>query len=66
LPLALLIGGALTWAMNITVLRTIMLNDMEEMELNKKYFTLDLNADMMKQDLKNMGIRIEAKHFDLE
>jgi hypothetical protein len=35
------------------------------MGLAEKYFFLDLNADMMKQDLDEMGIKIDAKHFDL-
>ena len=43
-----------------------MLNDMEEIGLKAKYFTLDLNADMMREDLEKEGIRIDAKHFDLE
>lgn len=66
LPCALLIGGAFTFAMNKFVLKTIMLNDMEEIGLTKKYFDLDLNADMMREDLSNHGISITAKHFDLE
>jgi len=36
------------------------------MGLAEKYFFLDLNADMMKEDLKQMGIRIDAKHFNYE
>jgi hypothetical protein len=34
--------------------------------LADKYFFLDLNADMMRKDLADMGISIEAKHFDME
>ena len=29
----------------------------------EKYFELDLDADMMRQDLKEMGIEIEAKYY---
>lgn len=36
------------------------------MGLADKYFFLDLNADLMKEDLKGMGINIDAKHFNLE
>jgi hypothetical protein len=34
--------------------------------LTEKYFFLDLNADLMREDLKGMGISIDAKHFDME
>ena len=33
-----------------------MLQEMEELEFKKKYFTLDLNEKMMRNDLKNFGI----------
>jgi hypothetical protein len=36
------------------------------MGLSDKYFFLDLNADMMKEDLEQIGFKIDAKHFDLE
>ena len=36
------------------------------MGLADKYFFLDLNADMMREDLKQMGIDIDAKYFDLK
>ena len=29
----------------------------------EKYFELDLDADMMRQDLKEMGIDIEGKYY---
>ena len=29
-----------------------------------KYFELDLDADMMRKDLQELGIEIEAKYFD--
>ena len=31
----------------------------------EKYFELDLNAEMMKKDLAELGIKIRAQHFDL-
>jgi len=36
------------------------------MGLEEKYFYLDLNADLMKDDLKQLGFKIDAKHFNLE
>lgn len=44
-----------------------MLQEMEDSELQKKYFTLDLNEDMMRADLKELGIKpfeeeAEKKH----
>jgi hypothetical protein len=51
-PAALGFAGLLTYAFNMFVLRPIYLNDIEEMGLAEKYFFLDLNADMMKDDLE--------------
>ena len=36
------------------------------MGLADKYFELDLNAEMMQKDLKEMGIDTEARYFNLE
>ena len=66
LPLAMALGGAITYAFNLFVLRPIYLNELEQFGLTEKYFFLDLNADMMRDDLKGMGISIDAKHFDME
>ena len=66
LPLAMAFGGALTYAMNLFVLRPLFLNELNEYKLAEKYFYLDLNADMMREDLKEMGFNIEAKHFDMD
>ena len=63
---ALICGGIATYTMNRTWLRPIMLNDLEEMKLAEKYFSLDLNADAMRADLETMGISIQAKFFNLE
>lgn len=51
-PTAIGLGGGLTYLFNMLVLRPIYLNDLHEMGLADKYFYLDLNADMMKEDLK--------------
>ena len=44
----------------------MLLGDLEECEFDKKYFTLDLNADMMRRDLEQYGISIQARHFDMD
>jgi hypothetical protein len=64
-PVALLASGIISYTFNYFILRPIYLNDLKEMGLADKYFFLDLNADMMKQDLEEMGIKIDAKHFNL-
>ncbi len=66
LPVAMMLGGAITYFMNLFVLRPIYLNELQEYKLTDKYFYLDLNADMMREDLKQMGIHIDAKHFDMD
>ena len=66
LPAAIGIGGALAYLFNLAVLRPIYLNDIQEMGLVEKYFFLDLNADLMKEDLEQFGFKIDAKHFDMK
>ena len=46
-PTAMLFGGLLTFGLNQTFLKTLLLNDLKEEKLDK-YYQLDLNADMMK------------------
>lgn len=65
-PAALISGGLLTYVFNYLVLRPIYLHDIDEMGLKSKYFFLDLNADMMKEDLEQLGIKIKSKHFNKE
>jgi len=65
-PATLALGGMLTYILNRLVLRPIYLSDLEAMGLTKKYFGLDLNADMMRADLENLGISITARHFNME
>ncbi len=46
-PSALILGALLTYGLNQTLLKTLLYKDLKEDNLDK-YFTLDLNADMMK------------------
>ena len=61
-PVALSMGLVTTYAVNLGIMRQIYFNDMKELGF-EKYFELDLDADMMREDLQQMGINIEAKHF---
>ena len=54
-PFAALMGGIMTFANNKIVMRTIYEKDLVDMGMNK-YYTLDLNEQMMRDDLKEMGI----------
>jgi hypothetical protein len=47
------------------VLRDLFKNDINRLGLDT-YLNFDLNADMMREDLNEMGVKIRAKHFDLE
>ena len=65
-PCALLTAGSLSYALNVAVFRQIQQNDYKELGLDK-YYSLDLNADMMQKDLEErFNIRVKAQHFDLE
>ena len=66
LPACFLAGGVLAYGVNMAFLRTIYLSDLGEMGLTDKYFSLDLNAEMMKEDLSKIGIHINARHFDMD
>jgi len=66
IPATLAMGGIFTYVLNYLVLRPIYLSDLEAMGLTKKYFSLDLNADLMRADLENLGISITARHFNME
>lgn len=65
MPGVLGVSGLLTYAFNVAILRPIFLNELEQMGLTDKYFYLDLNADLMREDLEQFGFKIDAKHFDL-
>ena len=62
-PCALALGGIATMSFHALVMKEIYLNDLKDMGMDQ-YFELDLDADMMKQDLGEMGIEIEARYFD--
>ena len=63
-PVALMLGASITSVAYQFLTYKMMVSDLEEAELNK-YYELDLNADMMRQDLAKVGIHIDAKYFDL-
>ena len=65
-PLTALCAGLTTYGFNRFMLKPIYLNDLNDLGLADKYFSLDLNADLMKEDLEELGIKIKAKYFDLE
>ena len=48
---ALMLGGLSTYLINITIMRTVYRNDIKDLGLDK-YTELDLDADMMRNDLK--------------
>ena len=58
LPSTIVAAGAMTYSLNYFILRPIYLSDLDQMGLTKKYFTLDLDADLMREDLENVGIII--------
>ena len=64
-PCALLTGCATTFVFSRLWLHNLYHNDLTELGLDR-YFDLDLNADMMKADLQELGISISAKHFNME
>ena len=64
--MAMTIGGLITYAFNFAILRPIYLEELNQYGLTEKYFFLDLNADLMREDLAQMGIAIDAKHFNIQ
>ena len=62
-PTALAFGGLCTYAINKLWLQHLLVKDLKEEGLDK-YYSLDLNANMMKKDLAEFGIKIQATHFD--
>jgi hypothetical protein len=65
-PLATAIGGLTTYLFSRVVLDPIFLGELDETGLSQRYFHLDLNVDMMKEDLKGMGVFMKGEHFSLE
>ena len=66
MPVALALGFGASYVLNETVYMPSLRHDLVNMGLAEKYFELDLNAEMMQKDLKEMGIDTEARFFDLE
>ena len=64
-PVALVTSCLLTYGLNTALLKTLLHKDLKEENLDK-YYELDLNANMMKQDLAEMGINIKASNFNLD
>ena len=65
-PLAALLGGLTTYAINRTIMRPVYENDLKELGLDK-YYELDLDADMMRQDLRQMKIvRVNEIEDDMQ
>lgn len=64
-PTALIGSAGLTYASNQFLLRQLLNKDLAEESL-EKYYELDLNAEMMKKDLAELGIQISANHFDMD
>ena len=62
-PAAIVMGLTTTYAFNLGIMRQLYLNDLKDLSMDK-YFELDLDADMMREDLSQMGINIEAKYFE--
>ena len=62
-PCALALGGITTYIINRSVIQNVYHNDLKELKMDK-YFELDLDANMMRQDLKEFGIDVEASYFD--
>ena len=52
------LGGLTTYLINLLILRPVYLNDLKDMGMDR-YFELDLDKEMMKSDLKEMGIIID-------
>lgn len=66
LPFAMALGGLITYGFNMAFFRPIYLQELEDFKLYERYFFLDLNADLMREDLEQMGISVAAKHFNME
>ena len=65
-PCACLMGGLVTLAINKTIMVPVYEKDLKELGLSK-YYALDLDADMMRDDLKQMKImRISEMEKELE
>ena len=50
-PCAIGMGSFAAYLLNLGIMRTVYLNDLKDLKLDK-YFELDLDAEMMRTDLK--------------
>ena len=64
-PVAMCTAGLATYAMNVMLLKPLLYKEFKEAGLDK-YYELDLNAEMMKKDLADLGINIQAANFNLD
>ncbi len=53
------LSAASTWVTNKVMLKPLLLTEMEDNDMIENYFSLDLNAEMMRQDLREMGIELK-------
>ena len=56
------LGGLTTYLINLLIMRPVYLNDLKDMGMDR-YFELDLDKEMMKSDLKEMGIIIDDDKY---
>ena len=56
-PIALAAAGTVSYLLNLSLLRRLYENDLKENRLDK-YYSLDLDAGLMQEDLSEMGINI--------
>ena len=61
-PCFLALGGLTTYLINLIIMRPVYLNDLKDMGMDN-YFELDLDKEMMKNDLKDLGIIIDDDKF---
>ena len=57
-------GGAVTLGINRTVMRTVYEKDIIDYGMDK-YYELDLDADMMRKDLKELGIKVGEEEIEV-
>lgn len=60
-PVACFFGGLFTVAVNKTIMIPVYEKDLQDLGLSK-YYELDLDASMMREDLRKMNIRRISEH----
>ena len=58
MPCALACGGVLTFAINALVMQPMYRNDIKDMGM-ERYFESDLDKNLMRKDLADIGIEVE-------